>query len=45
MVMLNFFKEYLKALDKSKDDYERGFIIFAVNNYRLTDLEKYQKLF
>jgi hypothetical protein len=34
------FKEYLKTLYKSKDDYERGFIIFDANNYILTDIEK-----
>jgi hypothetical protein len=34
------FKEYLKTLYKSKDDYERGFIISDANNYILTDIEK-----
>ena len=34
------FKEYLKNLYKSKEDYERGFIITDANNYILTDIEK-----
>lgn len=34
------FKEYLKSLYKSKEDYENGFIITDANNYILTDIEK-----
>ncbi|WP_414569574.1 hypothetical protein [Nostoc sp. CCY 9925] len=34
------FKEYLKELYKSKEDYEKGFIISDANNYILTDIEK-----
>ncbi|QYX31957.1 hypothetical protein [Sphaerospermopsis torques-reginae] len=34
------FKDYLINLDKSKEDYEKGFIISNVNNYILTDIEK-----
>ncbi|MFM8006321.1 MAG: hypothetical protein ACKO86_15570, partial [Dolichospermum sp.] len=34
------FKDYLIKKDKSKGDYEQGFIISNVNNYILTDIEK-----
>jgi len=34
------FKNYLVNLYKSKEDYEKGFIISNVNNYILTDIEK-----
>lgn len=34
------FKEHLKTLYKSKEDYETGFVISGVNNYILTDIEK-----
>jgi hypothetical protein len=34
------FKEYLKKSYKSKNDYERGFIISDANNYLLADIEK-----
>lgn len=32
------FKNYLVNLYKSKEDYEKGFIISNVNNYILTDI-------
>jgi hypothetical protein len=34
------FKKYLADLYKSKQDYEKGFIISDANNYILTDIEK-----
>jgi hypothetical protein len=34
------FKDYLVNLYKSKEDYEKGFIVSDVNNYILTDIEK-----
>ncbi|MEH2457613.1 hypothetical protein [Nostoc sp.] len=34
------FKKYLEDLYKSKEDYEKGFIISDANNYILTDIEK-----
>ncbi|BAZ82661.1 hypothetical protein PN497_02240 [Sphaerospermopsis kisseleviana CS-549] len=34
------FKNHLVNLYKSKEDYEKGFIISDVNNYILTDIEK-----
>ncbi len=34
------FKEYLKTLYKSKEDYQKGFVISNANNYILTDIEK-----
>lgn len=34
------FKEHLIRLNKTKEDYEKGFTISNVNNYILTDIEK-----
>lgn len=34
------FKEFIKNQYKSKEEYERGFIISNANNYILTDIEK-----
>jgi hypothetical protein len=34
------FKNYLIGLYKSKEDYEKGFVISNINNYILTDIEK-----
>ncbi|NES80102.1 MAG: hypothetical protein F6K10_00470 [Moorea sp. SIO2B7] len=34
------FKDYLKNLYKSKENYDNGFILSNVNNYILTDIEK-----
>jgi len=34
------FKEHLKNRYKSKEDYEKGFVISDANNYILTDIEK-----
>ncbi|MEB3149764.1 MAG: hypothetical protein VKL60_12155 [Sphaerospermopsis sp.] len=34
------FKEHLHSLYKSKENYEKGFVISNINNYILTDIEK-----